>query len=1277
MKSSPSIPRLTAALAIVFGIVVAAAPPGSVAARAPAPSVPPEAPSAVPARAGVSVRQLQLGISGTIEADLLSADLTGDGEAEVLVGTPRGLYVLSGGTLLYHIPTSSPVIDVELLSDVTGDGRPDFALATGDAYFPNIRAYDGVSGEKAWHFVPKQEVFIENLMWTEQQTRTFDIEAVDLNRDGITDVAATSGYRVHAVDGRTGASLWYFEAVDNMWKVAAIDDVNGDQVPDVAAGGQNGLIYVIDGSEGSLIWQKRLVDKYNAIDEKGNVASTVERSIWDIVPVDAGPTPSAVVSSEDGKVRLVGLEDGTVAWEATIVQYVDAMLFSYYQESNGHATSPGDFHFFNVRASQVPDVTGDGVGEILATAYLGSPASGRQQPRGAGLFLVDAVSGAKLWENTAVSLQNIARLEVASPAGQPVILLPSSSIQTVSLASGTLTETVALPGESGDSSSQRYMIKDLGDGEFLLTTSDGDLYALEYESSDVLWDYPRVAEVAVETGEFTGDGTADILVRSVTYPQGRGGGDAEARARVLYVVDGATRETAWSYEVPFDELATTGGIAGVRAAPDLDGDGKQDIIGFVQPPNSDREQGNGEDSEIIALSGMDGSVLLRQQVVEATYYGDWETIHEDTSVLEKMIRDDFEARMVEQIMQEQERWVNDYRDQFARDIEDQWRNEEENRRREFEEQMAREMQDGLSEEDAGQRREDFGRELPAQREGFLQQARREFEESIPRDLEQATEGMTRDWQDNFERNELPEQIARWRDRLENEGEGRRISKQVISFDVLRTPLAPGGVALLATCPRDVFVLDTSGTLLWTWTYESWTYQDPFTGEEPTDMMFGVPAQQGSVIRVPGDVNADGTDDLVVFNGQEITVGLSALRAGRLVFEPGPTVLLENGMDPRQGQLIDDVDGDGVKDILYPRHRENEPPQGILISTATGKELFRLDNMDSGSTTADLAAADLDGDGIPDSIVFHRWMQDREGPVLRVVSGRDGRPIWDFNDYKETFFFDQWQYQGPITPATPIKDVTGDGIPDLALAKSLTWQAGARVVIYDVANDRLVKEIVVEKIDEAKEEHQEKRWHPALLVSEVGDLDGDGQPELAVTAAFGESEREKRLQMVVVDVAREQVVADFQTVGSEFIDLEAGEQFGLVGLTGEVYFLDASNDLRIVSPTGDNAQTSPVTIRWTGVAPGAFNQVFIDNVEVARTNEDEVTVPAARGEHTVTIRSLDEYGRGLYATADFTVTKSASVVIWAAAMAALLLLAALYVPVSNLMSGYRGRRRGGE
>ena len=86
-------------------------------------------------------------------------------------------------------------------------------------------------------------------------------------------------------------------------------------------------------------------------------------------------------------------------------------------------------------------------------------------------------------------------------------------------------------------------------------------------------------------------------------------------------------------------------------------------------------------------------------------------------------------------------------------------------------------------------------------------------------------------------------------------------------------------------------------------------------------------------------------------------------------------------------------------------------------------------------------------------------------------------------------------------------------------------------------------------------------------------------------------------------------------------------------------MDGASDLQVTSPAEGSLQTSPLTIQWSGVATSTFNQVFIDNVEVARTNENKVTVSVARGEHQVAIRSLDEYGRGVYRTISFTVEHS--------------------------------------
>jgi hypothetical protein len=136
----------------------------------------------------------------------------------------------------------------------------------------------------------------------------------------------------------------------------------------------------------------------------------------------------------------------------------------------------------------------------------------------------------------------------------------------------------------------------------------------------------------------------------------------------------------------------------------------------------------------------------------------------------------------------------------------------------------------------------------------------------------------------------------------------------------------------------------------------------------------------------------------------------------------------------------------------------------------------------------------------------------------------------------------------------------------------------------------------------------------------------------------------------------------------------GTQFGMVGMSGEVYLLDATNTLQITSPTPGTPVESPVTVRWKGVAPGAYNQVLVDGIEVAVTNENEATVTAAHGEHTLTVRSLDENGRGLYATTVFTIEKGGTGVLWVTLGTVGMLGVVLYLPVSRLARAYLGRRR---
>ncbi|PIU55761.1 MAG: hypothetical protein COS88_03845, partial [Chloroflexi bacterium CG07_land_8_20_14_0_80_51_10] len=541
-------------------------------------------------------------------------------------------------------------------------------------------------------------------------------------------------------------------------------------------------------------------------------------------------------------------------------------------------------------------------------------------------------------------------------------------------------------------------------------------------------------------------------------------------------------------------------------------------------------------------------------------------------------------------------------------------------------------------------------------------------QQFEQELKKEKEHWETDWRRNFEEKQLPRELEDWQKRLEEQKEGARINKRILSLDVIRDRNADW-LGFVVGCERDIFILGLDGELCWTRTYESWHYEDPFTGERHEEMKLALTEEPwSSCYRTLGDVDGDGIDDLAVFGSKEIVVATTKVENGQYDLVPAQTIELERNWDPRQGRLLDDLDGDDVKDMLYLRHRENQSPLATLVSSASGKKLLEVE-YEPQNITLDLACADFDGDGYEDTLQFRRWAE--EGPKLEILSGRARNVIWDFAEYHEERLFRAVNYYGPIMPAAPISDISGDGVTDLALVKNLTWQPGAQVVIYDIANCEIVKTVVLEETDPGR--HRELRWHPAFLVKEVGDFNSDGSKELAVITALGDTEEKKEARLLVVDVQNDEVIADFQALGSEFMSLGQGSEFGVVGLSGELYFLNVANNLQITSPAAESTQGSPLQIEWVGIDPGAFNQVFVDGIEVGRTNENEFALPIAQGEHELKIRSLDEYGRGVYQTVRFRVEKESSAATRAIALLAMLVVITLWPVLSRFIIKYRRRR----
>ena len=246
--------------------------------------------------------------------------------------------------------------------------------------------------------------------------------------------------------------------------------------------------------------------------------------------------------------------------------------------------------------SPTADITGDGLPEVLLTKtpssnqYTGYSTTGRAA-------LCDS-AGNKLWDRDSSVWPGMA-FETGVLEGKPVFL--EKGEQGITLVDIKEGESVLHTIPMDVLNSPSVIMKHPAGNGYLAFSSASDLVAISSEGA-VQWHYPRITSVEAKSGDFVGNATEDVLfwgdsstqqssgsvpvydidgksmyVTEPTYaPQGQ-----DPEARLLRIMDGATKATAWSYEVPYGEFKSMGGLKGIQAVPDLvAADGIQDIIGY-------------------------------------------------------------------------------------------------------------------------------------------------------------------------------------------------------------------------------------------------------------------------------------------------------------------------------------------------------------------------------------------------------------------------------------------------------------------------------------------------------------------------------------------------------------------------------------------------------------------------------------------------------------------------------------------------------------------------
>lgn len=258
-------------------------------------------------------------------ADPSVADLTGDGQPEVLIATTeRAVTALDAadGEVVATYELTSYGYTRPIVTDLDGDGGTDLVVVDARGTV-SVR---GVDGEVRWRDSDG------SYTWAEPAV-------ADVTGDGRREVVVGRGsgrVTAYAADGTT---VWEVDAGDDLGRVTwmrTVDVPERDGV-DVAVATRDGTVALLAGPSGRELWAH----------DFGSFAA-----IHAIGDVDGDGRPTVFAVARDGRLRAIDAVDGTLDWTATVTDDDVQMM----------------------PPPALGDLTGDGRPELVAPSQSGTVA---------------------------------------------------------------------------------------------------------------------------------------------------------------------------------------------------------------------------------------------------------------------------------------------------------------------------------------------------------------------------------------------------------------------------------------------------------------------------------------------------------------------------------------------------------------------------------------------------------------------------------------------------------------------------------------------------------------------------------------------------------------------------------------------------------------------------------------------------------------------------------------------------------------------------------------
>jgi outer membrane protein assembly factor BamB len=200
--------------------------------------------------------QKNLGSNSYIQSDPAILDVNEDGQLDVVIAQFAGdcrVYTLWGnnGSILWYsdVPTDYMYHGCSF-ADLDEDGRPELVIGSYDNHVYVLNAEDG---SLAWQYIASYYIGAPTSLG-------------DLNNDGHLEVVFVS-YNMLGVLSYTGSLLWSATTGGNMFRGAALSDVDGNGILDVVFGSEDGILRALKGSTGQVLWTCDLEAHYGNVYE--------------------------------------------------------------------------------------------------------------------------------------------------------------------------------------------------------------------------------------------------------------------------------------------------------------------------------------------------------------------------------------------------------------------------------------------------------------------------------------------------------------------------------------------------------------------------------------------------------------------------------------------------------------------------------------------------------------------------------------------------------------------------------------------------------------------------------------------------------------------------------------------------------------------------------------------------------------------------------------------------------------------------------------------------